>query len=284
MTRTLFTAAGCVRCNLAKKFMRENAIGFEEHDATGQGKDLFVQFYRENRGAIFRGKEGIEFPVLADGTSIRQGVAVVIAHLHAGAKLDGFVGRSSLSKGWVGGLHVSGGDPAQVVELTTVLAFLKRNGMKLELDTNGKNASVLETLLVQGLGDRVIMDLKGSQALYGRMLGEEIDASEIEHTMELVTRFCEYRFRTTLAPVHGMDGDPGKVRTLTPEEIEETARWLKEATGSDNQPYVLRLFDPESCTDKGQKAAEKTSSTVLFRYRAAARRHQIRTELEKSPG
>ncbi len=52
-------------------------------------------------GRHFRGSDGIEFPVLAEDAVIRQGVAVVIGYLHAGVRLDGFIGRSDLSKGWV---------------------------------------------------------------------------------------------------------------------------------------------------------------------------------------
>jgi glutaredoxin len=281
MSRVLFTAAGCARCNIAKKFMQETGIACEEHDATGDGRERFGQFYRANRGAIFRGPGGIEFPVLAEGAAIRQGVAVVIGYLHAGARLDGFIGRSDLAKGWVGGLHVSGGDPGEADALAAVLGFLKKNGLKLQLDTDGRNASVLKTLLEQGLGDRVIMDLKGPQALYSAMLGGAIDAGEVIRTMELATRFPEYRFETTVAPVCRQAGDPVAVSYLTPEEIEEAARWLKEVTGSHKQPYLLRPFDPQTCSDDGFKSVGRLPANAAFRYRSAARKHQVLTESER---
>jgi glutaredoxin len=281
MSRVLFTAAGCARCSIARKFMQKNGIACEEHDVIGDGKERFGQFYRAHRGAIFRGRDGIEFPVLAEDAAIRQGVAVVIGYLHAGARLDGFIGRSDLSKGWVGGLHVSGGDPSATDALAAVLGFLKQNGLKLQLDTDGRNASVLKTLLEQGLGDRVIMDLKGPQTLYSAMVGAAIDAGEILRTMELVARFSEYRFETTVAPVRRPGGDPVAVSFLTPEEIEEAARWLKEATGSHKQPYLLRPFDPQTCADDSFKSVERLPANALFRYRSAARKHQVLTEFEK---
>ena len=283
MSRILFTAAGCARCGIAKKFMQEIGIACEEHDVTGDGKERFGQFYRANRSAIFRGKDGIEFPVLAEEAAIRQGVAVVIGYLHAGARLDGFIGRSDLSKGWVGGLHVGRGDATAADALAAVLSFLKKNGLKLQLATDGRNASVLKILLEQGLGDRVIMDLKGPQALYSVMVGAATDAGEILRTMVLVTRFPEYRFETTVAPVRRQGGDPVAVSYLTPEEIEETARWLKEATGSHKQPYLLRPFDPQTCSDDGFKSVERLPANASFRYRSAARRHQVLTESEKGP-
>ncbi|MBI5578785.1 MAG: hypothetical protein HY895_06495 [Deltaproteobacteria bacterium] len=283
MSRILFTAAGCARCSIVKKFMRGSGIAFEEHDVGGDGKERFGQFYRANRSAIFRGRDGIEFPVLAEDAAIRQGVAVIIGHLHAGTRLDGFIGRSGLSKGWVGGLHVSGGDPAAKDALVAVLGFLKKNGLKLQLDTDGRRASVLKTLLEQGLGDRVIMDLKGPQALYSALVGEAIDAGEVLRTMQLVTRFPEYRFETTVAPVRRPGGDPVAVSYLTPAEIEEAARWLKEATGSHKQPYLLRPFDPQACSEDGFKSVERLPANALFRYRSAARKHQVLTESENAP-
>jgi pyruvate-formate lyase-activating enzyme/glutaredoxin len=279
MSLTLFTATGCSRCNVAKKFMHAKGIVFVEHDAVGEGKELFAQFYRAHRGAIFRGAEGIEFPVFVDGDEIRQGVAVVIAYLHAGKRLDGFIGRSELPKGWVGGLHVSQGDPAALDELTAVLGFLKRNGLKLQLETDGRNAALLERLLEQGLGDRVVMDLKGPRSLYAAMLGAEIDVEEVSRSMALVARFPEYRFETTVAPVPRSGGDPGSTRYLSPEEVAEAARWLKEATGSHRQPYVLRVFDPQAGADERFRALEMLPPNSLFRHRSAARKYQVLTEV-----
>jgi pyruvate formate lyase activating enzyme len=280
MSLMLFTASGCARCRIAKKFMRGKNLAFEEHDAIGEAKAFFGQFYRAHRGAVFRGQEGIEFPVLADGHEVRQGVAAVIAWLQAGARLDGFIGRSEISRGWVGGLHVSQGDPGALDELAAVLGFLKQNGLKLQLDTDGRNADVLERLLQQGLGDRVVMNLVGPEALYAAMLGAAIDPEEIGRSMALAAKFPEYRFETTVAPVLRPEGDPRSIGCLTPEEIAATARWLKEATGSHRQPYVLRVFNPQSSSDDRFRSAAMPSPPALFRHRTAARRHQVLTEIE----
>lgn len=280
MSLTLFTAAGCARCNIAKKFMQEKCIAYDEHDAVGEGKECFGQFYRTHRQAVVRGKEGVEFPVLADGGVIRQGLAPAIAYLHSGTGLDGFIGRSELSKGWVGGINLSGGDPAAVNELAAVLGFMKNNGLKLQLDTDGRNAPVLEHFLELGLGDRVVMDIKGPRLLYGAMLGAEINPEEVGRTMMLAARFSEYRFETTVAPVRRAGGDPESISYLTPEEIAETAHWLKEATGSHRQPYVLRIFDPQNHPNDSIRSVEKLPHTSLFRHRTAARKFQVLTEIE----
>jgi glutaredoxin len=282
MTNTLYTATGCSRCKIAKKFMDERGIPFQELDIKAEGKDPFGQFYRNNRTAVVRGKEGIEFPIFTDDAAIRQGVGVVLAYLYAGTKLDGFIGRSELSHGWMDGIHVSEGNLSLTDDLLTVLSFIQKNGLNLQLDTDGRNASILEKLLEHKVGSRVVMDVKGPLTVYADILNKEIDPEEIKSTIKLVSKFPEYRFETTVVPVVRQGGGEQTIRYLTPEEIEETAKLIQEVTGSHKEPYLLRLFHPEQCSDDRLKLVEKMSPSALFAYRSAARRHQVLTEIEKS--
>ncbi len=281
MRHTLFTATGCPRCKIAKRFMDEHKIDYEEVDIKGEGMHAFREFYGQNRKSVYRGKEGIEFPVYTDGTAIRQGVGVVIAYLQAGPKLDGFIGRSQLSKGWIDGLHISDGDLTMAREFVAVLSILKKSGLKLQLDTNGKNAAVLDQLLEHGIGDRVIMDVKGPLALYRNVLGEEVDQKEITKSIALVPKFPEYEFQTTVAPIIRSKGETPEISYLAPEEIGETAKLIKDATGSQKHPYLLRLFDPSTCMDDRLKPLEELPNNAMFKYRTAARQHQVLTEIEK---
>jgi glutaredoxin/pyruvate-formate lyase-activating enzyme len=278
----LYTAPGCSRCRIAKRFMDERGIAYEDIDIKGEGKEEFGQFYRENRNNIVRGKEGIEFPVFSDGRTVRQGVGLVIAYLHQGTGLDGFIGRNELSHGWMDGIHVSGGNPLLGDELVTVLSFIKRHGLSLHLDTDGRNASVLEKLLGRGLGDRILMEVKGPLHLYNRILGEEVDLIEVKKTMALVTRFPEFTFQTSISPIVREEGNPPRISYLTPEEVGETARLIHEVTGSHKQPYSLRLFAPEGCMDQRFNTHEKLPPNALFSYRSAARKEQVLTEIEKT--
>jgi len=313
MSNTIYTATGCSRCKIAKKFMEERGIACQDLDIKAEGKDAFGQFYRDSRSAVFRGKEGIEFPIFTDDTTIRQGVGVVLAYLHAGKKLDGFIGRSELSHGWMDGIHVSEGDPSLADDLTTVLSYIKKNGLNLQMDTDGRNASILEKLLEQQLVDRVIMEVKGPLTLYAGILNKEIDPEEIKSTIRLVAKFPEHRFQTTVAAVVRQEegtqtiryvkkpecpalpsGDepgffhrrspvlPHGVLHLTPEEIAETAKLIQEVTGSNKQPYLLRVFDPSNASDQRLKSVEKIPPNALFTYRSAARKYQVLTEIEKS--
>ena len=79
---------------------------------------------------MFRDKDGVEFPVFTDGQVIRQGVSVVLGHLVAEDKLQGFIGRSELHGEWLDGIDVSGGDPGKVDDLIKVLSYLKKTDLR----------------------------------------------------------------------------------------------------------------------------------------------------------
>jgi pyruvate formate lyase activating enzyme len=278
MANQIYTATGCVRCKITKQFMQENTISYEEYDFKAEGKEAFSQFYRANRKDIFRDKDGVEFPVFTDGQVIRQGLSVIVGYLVAGDDLSGFIGRSLLHGEWIDGFDLSGGDPQQAQGLITVLRHLKKNGLKIQLTTSGKNASVLEAVLNQKLGDRVIMDVKGPAALYGRLAGEAIDSDEISRSIALATRFPEFAFTTTVAPVAREDET---VSYLTPEEIGETAKMIETASGSKKNPYRLKRFALHALEDDAIKSVDPLPDSAMFKYRTAARRYQVMTEIEK---
>ena len=278
MTLVLYSAAGCSRCAVLKNALREKGLAFEEHDAVGDGRELFARFYRAHRAQVRRGPEGIEFPVLVDGEAVRQGVAAAAAWIEAGDRLDGFFVPCDPVKGWVGGVEISGGDPAAAGDLARVLAFLKAAGLKLELRTRGRHPEVLERLLEAGLGDRVVMEVVGPPERYSGSPGPE----EVGRSMVVAARCGEHRFETSVAPYVPAGAGPEAPPVYPgPEEIAATARWLAEATGSPKQPFVLRHFDPAGCADERLRAVAALPPDALVRYRSAARRHQVFTEIEK---
>ena len=116
----LFTAKGCTRCKIAKGFMDARSVVYAEKDIKGDGKGDFGRFYGTHRKAIHRCEGGVQFPILSDGTEIRQGLGGVLAYVQAKTGLDGFIGYGERTGVWVDGLHVSGGDPSQTDSLLLV--------------------------------------------------------------------------------------------------------------------------------------------------------------------
>ena len=278
MTNRLFTATGCARCKMTKQFMQQQNIEYEEYDIKADGKDAFAKFYRENRKDVYRDADGVEFPVFSDGEVIRQGVSVVIGHLIAGDGLRGFIKRSTLHGEWIDGFDISGGDTKHVDELVQVMTYLKQNGLKVQITTDGRNANVLEQVMDKGLADRLIMAVRGPAELYPLLTGAVLGQDELSQSIVLATRCATYQFYTAVAPIVREDGT---VNYLNPEEIAEAAKLIEAATGSKKHPYELDRIDPKTLTDERLKSLEPLPDSALFKYRTAARRFQVMTEIRK---
>jgi pyruvate formate lyase activating enzyme len=281
MSVLLFTAADCVRCNIARRFVRRQGLAVEEKDVTADGREPFRRFYAANRGSIQRGAAGIAFPLLADGDRITQGAAPVVARLAAGGGLDGFFADGEAPRGWAESLDVGSGDPASASALVEVLGFLARNGLKLELVTDGRHPGTLERLLAAGLGDRAVMELLRPAILAQSGSEPAVPKSDIEKSMRLLPRFPEYRFRICIAPRCSPGPDPADCRYATPEEIGDAAHRILKATGSRKHPCSLRLLTPqEACPPGCRQDPPASPPASLFIYRTRAREFQVYCEIE----
>ncbi|KJS88135.1 MAG: hypothetical protein JM58_01780 [Peptococcaceae bacterium BICA1-8] len=278
MKITIYTATGCTRCKIVKNLMEEKNISYEEKDMKIEGKEEFHAFYKTNRSVIYRGSEGIEFPIITDGVAIRQGIAASIAYLCSGEKLDEFFSVGTLHKEWVDGIHISGGQTERTDEFLEVLNYLKGKNMKLQIYTNGKNSYVLEHVLNNGLADVVIMEVVGPPELYNKILGEEIDIYDIKKSFSLITQFPKFKIYTSIIPIKREDG---QFSYLTPLELGETAKFINEGTGSNKIPYFIKKFKPKDSQNKDLKSFESLAANQLFSYRTKARAYQVFTEIEK---
>jgi len=279
MSITLFSATGCVRCKVIRQFMEQRGLPFQDHDALGEGREAFKVFYQEHRPNIHRGPDGIEFPVYSDGDVLRQGLAPILGHLAAGAALKEFFKPGVLRGEWVDGIDLSGGNPASAHQLLEVLQYLKKQGFKLQMETNGLNAALLQAALERTLADRVVMFVKGPLELYGALLHRAVDPEEVRKSIALVATCREYHFVTTVEPVVREGGDPARITYITPEEVAEAAHLVQSVTGNNRQPYFLRLLDPRQADDERVKTVEALAPNALFGYRTQARRYQVKTEI-----
>ena len=281
MTITLYSATGCVRCKIARQFLNERGLTFQDYDALGEGKQAFRSFYQENRQSIYRGPEGVEFPIFCDGEVIRQGLPAVVAHLIGGPALNGFFKPGNLHGQWLDGIHISDGAPSSGEKLLEVFAYLKKQNFNIRIDTNGLNADLLASILEHSLVDRVVMEVKGPPELYSLILNQAVDPAEIQKSIALVSKCSDYLFFTTIAPVTWQGGDPTQISYITPAEVAQTAALIQKAAGDNRQPYGLRLFDPESAQCQKVRPLDSLSQNSLFKYRSEARKYQFKTEIMK---
>lgn len=279
MGLTIFTATGCTRCKIVKRYMDEQQIEYVEKDMKAEGKEEFQNFYKANRSAVFRGPEGIEFPIIVDGSNIRQSIGAAIAYLHAGEKLDGFFSVGTLHKEWVDGIHLSQGNPAYGDELIQALQYLKSNNLKLQIDTDGRNSEILRRVLEEGLAAVLIVNVLGPLELYPQILAQEVDREDILKSLSLLNQFPESKLQTTIRPVKR---ENSSLSYLTPDEVAATAKLIQAVTGSNKWSYLIKQCKPEESKNKAAQGIKPLQPSELFSYRTKAREYQVYTEIERT--
>jgi glutaredoxin len=272
MTYTLFTAAGCVRCRIAAAFMDERGMSYEKSDALGPEKDAFKQFYREHRSAVTRGKEGIAFPILFTGDTVVQGLGPVLAFLQAGSALDLFVTLDDSPHGWIRGLDLSAQPMADGTDFLAVVRFLRKNGLKIQLDTSGRNPHVLESVITKGLCDKVVFTLHGPASCYGDFTGLPLDESHLSASLALLPSVKDY---TILLPVQPVSTPQGPDVSITPEEAAQAAALVETATGSKKHRFFIQ---PVVHREEG---LAPLTAPQLFKYRTLCRRFMVVADIWK---
>jgi pyruvate formate lyase activating enzyme len=135
-------------------------------------------------------------------------------------------------KQWVNRVVVTGGEPTIHLGLFNTLGYLKREGMKVKLDTNGSSPSVLRGLVNEGLVDYVAMDVKGPIDRYSKWCGVDVDHNKIEESIRFIMDSgLDYEFRMTVVPeLHRED------------DVYEVAEYLRSA-----EKFYLQEFKPRKC-------------------------------------
>lgn len=276
---TIYTSTGCTRCKIVKKYMDEASISYVEADMKGEGKEDFQGFYKVNRNSVYRGPDGIEFPIITDQKEIRQGIGSAIAYLHGGVRLDGYFSVGTLHKEWVDGIHISQGNSLYIEDFIQVLKTLKSKNMKLQLDTNGVNSCVLKRVLDEKLADVVIMNVLGPKELYPKILGKDIDLNDIETSISIVPQFPGYKFQTSIVPLKRGNEN---VSYITTDELGEIARFIKESTGSNKIKLFIRPTNPRDLKGEFIQSLEPLAESQLLAYRTKARTHLVYSEIENN--
>ena len=101
-------------------------------------------------------------------------------------------------KGQVGGVVITGGEPTLHEELPNFLAYLKKTGVKIKLDTNGAYPENLQTILATKLVDYVAMDIKAPWEKYELIARTKIRISDVMKSMNYIAESgITHHFRTT---------------------------------------------------------------------------------------
>lgn len=111
-------------------------------------------------------------------------------------------------KNVLGGICVSGGEPTLAPFLPDFLVQAKKFGLKIKLDTNGYNPSILRVLIEQKLLDFVALDVKNSPDKYELTSGlKNINLDYISESINILRTFgIDHELRTTITEeMHTVD-------------------------------------------------------------------------------
>ena len=159
---------------------------------------------------------------------------------YASIPLGEILRRLRSFRGWIDGVCVTGGEPTLHPDLPDLIQRIKRQDLRVKLDTNGTNPEMLERLIEEGLIDAVSMDVKAplDGFHYRRAAGTRVELDSILKSIQILKEGnVEYQFRVTVVP--GLHGE---------EEVRAIGLALKAG-----QRVVLQNFNPENPLDESLK-------------------------------
>ena len=180
---------------------------------------------------------------------------------------DYILGRLKKFRKWVERVVVTGGEPTMHKGLVRAVETLKKQGLKVKLDTNGSRPDVVKGLVDEGLIDYIAMDVKGPLDAYERWCGCPVDKKKIRESIDFILEGrVDYEFRMTLVPFLHREEDACQVAR----EIRPARRFfLQEFVPREtlNEKYAsIKPFSPER-----MKAVRETVAAIL--ENAPIRRH-----------
>ncbi len=264
MTLVLYTAPNCIRCKTVKAWLADRGIEYRAVDFKEDAKE-FNAFYRANRKSIFRGAEGVEFPLLEDGSEVRQGSGVILAWLVAGRALDAAIGRSDLWHGWISGIYPSLCPAGEEEHFLEVLAWLKKGGLFTLLQVDGNRPDVLEQALSRGLVDKVVLNVPGGAAAYESLGLAAPSEADLARSIELVKGTQQGVVQFLARPLPEGDGWRWPARA----EALAAAEMVYNACRDHSLPYGLAVATADMPLD--MHGLEPMDEQLLVKFRSAAR-------------
>lgn len=173
------------------------------------------------------------------------------------------------NKSWLDGVAITGGEPTLQSELPTLCRHIKELDLKVKLDTNGTNPSLVKRLITEALVDYIALDVKAplNREKYSQSVG--IDAErllpEVGTTIDILLEDrVDYEFRTTLVPTIHETADVYQICSRIEGCKKYTLQNFKEGVETlDPRCKNIRSFSPGEMEDFLNLARKAVSNTSL---------------------
>ena len=270
MAFTLYKAPNCIRCRITHEFMDAKGIEYGTYDLEAD-KDIVNGFYRANRKFLHRNETGVEFPMFfddANGGVVLQGTGMVIAYLLSGTALSdaGAVSESKMLHGWISGLDVSKVPAGQEDNFVELVVALSKGGLKVVLDTDGRNGDLLERCVNTGEVTRVRLNIPGPASAYAVAPTKE----DLGKSIAVARAFKDNVIRLYLEPAKQEDGSYAWLSTA---DAALAGKMVAEACGDMMLPFGIQA------TAELPKGVEALN---LLPYRSKVRTALPKTDILKA--
>lgn len=277
MSLIIYTAPNCIRCRTVKAYMNDKGLEYTSVDFKENAQE-FNTFYRANRKAIYRGAEGVEFPLFEDTEAgvVLQGSGVILAWLIAGKELDTTVVRSDMWHGWISGIYSSNCPDGQEDHLLEVISWLNKGGLQVIVQSDGRKADLLEKLLASGDVSKAVLNIPGGPATYERLGLTAPSAEELKKSIDLVRASALGVIRFQAIPLPDGDAWRWPVR----DEVLDAARMVYEACQDHALPFLLSAATADLPIDMHGLPA--FDSQLMVKFRSAARQFLFKADIESN--
>jgi pyruvate formate lyase activating enzyme len=100
---------------------------------------------------------------------------------------------------FIDGVVITGGEPTLYPDLMNLFGAIKKLGLKIKLDSNGYQPTILNTIIRSGLIDYIAMDIKGPLERYQEITCVPLAIERIQESISLLKEgLVSYEFRTTV--------------------------------------------------------------------------------------
>jgi pyruvate formate lyase activating enzyme len=160
----------------------------------GFNKFTLLDYPKHLAATIFVGGCNMRCPFCHNGSLVLRPQSQPIIHA------DDILSYLNKRKSILEGVCITGGEPTLYTDLPSFISQIKEIGLKVKLDTNGTNPTMMGTLIDSKLIDYVAMDIKNSKEKYISTAGnKDISMDKIEESVSLLlSEGIDYEFRTTL--------------------------------------------------------------------------------------